>query len=253
VPIQHAEPAEYLLVSPAAPPPRPGFEEKYRRKELDIDIEGCTEPIENEVDQLIPLIDALEEDDLRAVLTGWAMSTDSRLGLTHVRASLRDAISQLRRPLKSILSTEQHERTHGLRTGVDSVVKEAGIRLDLLATDWASVGAERWSALRGRREQRILASLGTPSEPGNTYELAGCLAKGIAATARLVDILDHASVTERRAPEDRTPHEHARLVRLLLQALSELSAAFAPTTRNRQRLSRRRARKSPRRLGTCSP
>jgi hypothetical protein len=213
VTIDLADPSEYLHVSAEGVRPSAAFEEKYSRKELDIDIEGCTEPIENEVDQLIPLIDALDEDELRAVLTGWAMSTDGRLGLTHVRASLRDAITQLRGPLKSILSKEPHERAQQLQTHVDRVVNEAGVRLGLLSTDWASVGAERWTALRGRREQRILASLGTPSEPGRTFEFAGCLAKGILATARLVDLLDYASVTERRAPEDPMPHEHARLVR----------------------------------------
>lgn len=123
VSINLAEPSEYLHVSGDSVRPSAGFEEKYIRKELDIDIEGCTEPIENEVDQLIPLIDALDEKDLRAILTGWAMSTDGRLGLTYVRASLRDAVDQLRRPLKSILSAEQHERTHGLSAKVDSVVE----------------------------------------------------------------------------------------------------------------------------------
>lgn len=213
VSINLAEPSEYLYVSAEGLRPSEGFQEKYRRKELDIDVEGCTEPIENEVDQLIPLIDALGEHALRAVLTAWAMSTDDRLGLTHVRASLRDAITQLRRPLKLILSLEQHERTHGIEVGVAEAVTEAADRLRLLSTDWASVGAERWDALCGRREQRILASLGTPSEPGHIYELAGCLAKGIAAAARLVDVLDHASVIERRSSEHATPHAHARLVR----------------------------------------
>lgn len=208
-----AEPSEYLYVRDGAVRPSEGFEERYQRKELDIDIEGCTEPIENEIDQLIRLIDALDEEDLRAILTGWAMSTDGRLGLTHVRASLRDAISQLRRPLKSILSAEQHDRTQGLPARVDGVVDEACSRLRLLSTEWVSLGSEYWSPLRGRREQRILASLGMPSDPGHIYRLAGCLAKGVAALARLVDLLDYASVTERRAPEDRTPHEHASLVR----------------------------------------
>jgi len=213
VSINLAEPSEYLNVTADGVRPSATFEERYGRNQLDLDIEGCTEPIENEVDMLIGLIDEVDESELRAILTGWAMSTDGRLGLTHVRASLRDAITQMRRPLKLVLSGEPHERTQGITAGVDGAVGEASERLRLLRDDWASAAAGRWSIRHGRREERILASLRRPSEPGQIYELAASVANSIAAAARLIDLLDHASVTERRSPADPTPQEHARIVR----------------------------------------
>ena len=171
--------------------PSEGFKARYEAEGLTLDLDGCTEEIESNVDKLVALIDGLEEHELRDLLDGWAMCTDHRLGLTHVRHSLSAALEVLRRPLSLIRTGEPHERTPDVSGRVRQAVDGAGRKLDLLSRDWSRPAREAFSGRHGRGEQRLLRSLCAAEDPTELYDFArglGALITALAAVTERVDV-----------------------------------------------------------------
>lgn len=169
------------------------FESCYQQSLLDLDLDGCTESIERHVDELARFIDDLEEAELDELFDGWTMSSDMRLGLSHVRAPLAEALAQLRLPLCLMLRGERHERTAALREEADKRIERAEGILALLRRDWSVPAQERWRHGAGRREQRLRSSLRVSADAAPVYEFAETLTRAVAALARTIDGLDAAS------------------------------------------------------------
>ena len=175
--------------------PTEEFRHLYEQKRLALDLDGSTEAIEAHVDLLAPLAEEVDADQLKTLRGGWSMSTDRRLGLSHVRASIDEALAELRRPLRLILSGERHERTRGVGDRVRKKVESAQAKLALLSGDWSAPALARWPR-PGRREQRLLDSLGSPEKPATPYELSAAFAALAIKVGELVERLDASSALE---------------------------------------------------------
>ncbi|HTU78093.1 MAG TPA: hypothetical protein VMF09_04970 [Solirubrobacteraceae bacterium] len=218
----HAERSEYFTIydDPSDEQehvrPTDHFEEEYDRERLDLDVEGCTEGIETHVEQLAQFINTLDDGELDALLKGWSMSTDERLGLTHVRRSLDVGLAGLRSPLKRILRGDHEdgascgesagaepcarpgqdersdEREGGIYEQATGATDSATAKLDVLLADWSAPARQRWSKRSQRREQRLLVSLARPDRPVELYAFASSLTQLVKLVAKLVDLLDGA-------------------------------------------------------------
>lgn len=175
--------------------PTEEFLRLYDQKRLALDLDGSTEAIETHVDLLAPLAEEVDEERLETLRRGWAMSTDRRLGLSHVRASIDAALAELRRPLRLMLAGRPHERSARVGSRARRCVETAHAKLALLEGEWSKPALARWPR-PGRREQRLLDSLGTPRKPAAIYELPAALASLVAKVGELVDRLDAASARE---------------------------------------------------------
>jgi hypothetical protein len=174
--------------------PTERFLRLYEHRQLDLDLDGSIEGIETHVDLLKPFIEGLTRDQLMKLMSCWAMSTDRRLGLMHVRRSLNAALEEMRRPLKLILREQAHDRSPGTAARARKYALAAACKLQRLSTDWSAPPLDQWPK-PGRREQRLLASLGAPSSEGRAiYDLPVALATVTAALGEVVENLDKASV-----------------------------------------------------------
>jgi hypothetical protein len=206
--------------------PTDHFEEEYERKRLDLDVEGCTEDIETHVEQLAQFINELDDTELDALLKGWSMSTDERLGLTHVRRSLDAGLTGLRSPLKRILRGDHEE---GESVGADSAKDEqpndleggiyeqaavatgsAAKKLEILLADWSAPARQRWSKRSQRREQRLLGSLARPDRPVELYTFASSLTHLVKLVALLVDLLDAAYTDQLEVDNSKAARDTAK-------------------------------------------
>jgi hypothetical protein len=174
--------------------PTEKFLNLYEARRLDLDLDRSTEEIETHVDLLAPFVEQLDEEELLGLMKGWAMSTDRRLGLEHVHASLKAALAELRQPLKLILREQTHDPSAGTASRAGRQTLFAACKLNRLTSNWSEPALERWQR-PARREQRLLVSLGAPSSEGMAfYALPKALATLIAALGDVVESLDKASV-----------------------------------------------------------
>lgn len=187
-------PSTYYDVVDGGVVPTEKFCALYKEGKLELDFDGSTEDVETHVDLLAYFIETLDREDLLRLMRCWAMSTDRRLGLEHVHASLKAGLAELRRPLKLVLREQLHDPTPGTAARARKYALEAACKVQQLSSDWSAPVRERW-AWPGRCEQRVLASLGAPSEAGRAfYALPKALATLIAALGDVVESLDQASV-----------------------------------------------------------
>lgn len=193
VPLEQETSGHFRVEVDGSVVPTPGFEKRYGSEDLELDLDGCTEELEENLDKIIDLIKELDEPERRALLEGWAMSTDRRLGLSHVRCSLDEALKVLRRPLNLIRTGEVHERTPGIGEKVDDAVDAAVGKLDLQAGEWAVPARRAIPQARSRAQARILRSLAAAENPRENFGFARALAGLIRGMGPLVDRLDAVS------------------------------------------------------------
>jgi hypothetical protein len=169
------------------------FRDSYDAEQLTLDLERITEPIEADVDELVHFINELEATEREDLFRGWAMSTDQRLGLTHVRASLEKALREACPPLALILRGEDHDPSSGLAERVGIHTEEAREKLKLLRDGWSSPAYDRWDPKGGRREGRMRAALNAPPEPPSFYRVPAALIDSLDWIVGLIEVLDRAS------------------------------------------------------------
>jgi orotate phosphoribosyltransferase len=214
VPID-AEPSKYFeFTENGAVRPTEKFRTLYSERRLYLDVDKITEGIETHVDSLASFIDELKGDAsaVKKLLEGWTMSTDERLGLTHVRRSLDAALAELRSPLKVILREESHPRTCRIALRAQENVDLAVCKLSLLAGDWSAPAKERWAEASGRREERLITSLGASEESAVLYEFSEVLGRVIGFVGALVEHLDAASASNWQEGDKGTDRETATMV-----------------------------------------
>lgn len=187
-------PSTYYDVVDDGVVPTEKFCSLYKERNLELDFDGSAEDIETHVDLLAHFVETLDREDLLRLMRCWAMSTDRRLGIEHVHASLKAGLAELRRPLKLILREQAHAPTPGTAARARKYALEAACKVKQLSSDWSAPVSGRWER-PGRCEQRVLASLGAPSNEGRAfYTLPKALATLTAALGDVVESLDQASV-----------------------------------------------------------
>lgn len=171
------------------------FRDRYDAEQLTLDLERITEPIEADVDELVHFINDLDATKCEDLFRGWAMSTDQRLGLTHVRASLKTALREARSPLTLILRGEDHDPSSGLAGRVATHTQEAREKLRLLRGGWSDPAYDRWDPKGSRRERRMRLALNAPSTPQPLafYRVPAALIDALDQVVGLIEVLDRAS------------------------------------------------------------
>lgn len=180
----------------------PHFREKWDENDLRLDGRNSTEDIEEHVALLIDFLDQLDVGDHERLLRAWAMCTDKRLGLTHVRSSLDAAIAHMTRAMKLVVRGEKHSP---VAVDVTPFIGAARDKLASLDWDWAAVVRKDWKDGPSKRQQRVLASLGAPGRDTKAYELPARLIDLIEVIAPLAEQINSASGRlweEESAPED---------------------------------------------------
>jgi hypothetical protein len=193
-------PSTYYEVVDDGVVPTKKFRNLYEDRQLDLDFDKRSEAIETHVDLLAYFVERLDREELLRMMRCWAMSTDRRLGLEHVHASLKAGLAELRKPLKLILREQVHDPTPGTAARARKYALAAACKLQQLSSDWSAPVRDRWER-PGRWEQRLLASLGDPlagkdpsPEARAFYALPKALATLTAALGDVVEDLDRASV-----------------------------------------------------------
>ena len=169
--------------------PTAHFDDLYDRDLLRLDLRDYSTEIEGCLVLLLELLDdQLTEDELDRVLTGWAMSTDARFGLTHVRHALDLALDQLASPLKLILRDEPSDGL-GAWDGAQARAgaAAASAKIDLLSEGWSDAIRGRWEK-PSKRERQLLASFAAPSER-TVFDLPVALADVTCSLSVLVERL----------------------------------------------------------------
>ncbi len=166
------------------------FRKEWTANELRLDERNSTEDIEEHVALLIEFLDASDLETHRDLLRAWALCSDRRLGLTHVRSSLDSALGACVRSLKQVKSEEEHSAA-----GVDweEGTKAARKKLEVLGQDWATPVRELWCERPSKRQKRVLDSLGAPDPELGVYEFPRRLVELIEALAPLADKVNGAS------------------------------------------------------------
>jgi adenine/guanine phosphoribosyltransferase-like PRPP-binding protein len=189
-PVSFDSPSSYYKRIDGGVVPSEKFCTDYKAGHLSLDLDGSTAEIESHVDLLTYFVERLEPADLDRLLTTWAMSTDRRLGLEHVRKSLRAALEELRKPLKLILGGQEHAASTGTGGIARKRALAAACKLRQLSSDWSLPARERWQR-SGRLEQSLIKSLCAPSSEGRAiYSLPIALATITAALGEVVENLD---------------------------------------------------------------
>lgn len=192
-PVPFDSPSPYYKRIDGGVVPLEKFCADYKAGHLSLDLDGSTAEIESHVDLLAHFIERLEPADLDRLMTAWAMSTDRRLGLEHVRKSLRAALAELRKPLMLILGGEEHAASTGAAGRARKRALAAACKLRQLSSDWSLPARERWKA-SGRLEEILTKSLGAPSSEGRTvYALPIALATMTTSLSEVVENLDAVS------------------------------------------------------------
>lgn len=155
--------------------PTARFEKAYDAKKLDLDLRRSCAAIEEPLRLIAEMIERMpDETKLSDVLAEWAMSSDLRLGLTHVRADLDAALTHLQGALSIALREEPHDAYDCDLAHVERMAKAAVRKLDRLAD--AQAHSAIASEQRGFRTQRLLVeSVRTLATPPAMYELCRSL------------------------------------------------------------------------------
>jgi hypothetical protein len=188
------DPKQMLLLDGETVRPSQRFEEMWRGDGLRLKERNSTEDIEEHVCLLIEFLDDLEPTDHERLLSAWAMCTDMRLGLTHVRSSLNAALAEMTKALNLVLRGEDHSPTS---VDVNRYVEAVRDKLEALDHDWAAEVWRRWKDPSKppplQRQERILDSLGAPRAGTGIYELPALLATLVEVLAPLAEQLNMAS------------------------------------------------------------
>jgi hypothetical protein len=183
--------------------PTANFEAAYRTNEaLRLDRRGSSIELETRLGLLGELIDAeLTDEKLAAALAGWAMSSDKRLGLTHVLAVLDVTLYRQRERLKIILRGEEHATRP--RQRVHEGGKSAKPALEILGVlrgDWQRLVRKGWPN-PNKVERSVMASIAGPKDAVGVFGVMGALVELCESLGPAVDQLERASSTLWRAQE----------------------------------------------------
>lgn len=203
--------------------PTEGFERLYEEGGLTLDLDESTERIEENLDKVIAMLEGLGENERQTLLEGWSMSIDRRLGLSHVRCSLQEALRVLRQPLNLIRTGETHERSEGIKDRVASALEAAQRKLALLQSDWSEPTRKPKPSISGRAKKRILGSLGAAKEAAELLDFASALCDLVGALAEVVERLDAVSAEGWREDRDQ---ERLEVVRLSLRHCASAGQAL---------------------------
>lgn len=191
------EPKEMLVLDGETVRTSQRFQQMWYGDGLRLKERKSTEDIEEHVCLLIELLDELDPSDHKRLLRAWAMCTDKRLGLTHVRSSLNAALAEVTRALNVVLRGEDHSP---ISVDAERYVEAAREKLEVLDRDWAARVRRRWEDPAKppplQRQQRILDSLGAPRAGTGVYELPALLATLIEVLAPLAEQLNVASARQ---------------------------------------------------------
>jgi hypothetical protein len=192
------------------------FAELYQDECLALDVDGATSAIEDSLDPLIALMSGEEvsEEELGALMAATSMSIDRRLGLTHVRHSIQEALRRLEEPLQLILRGEKYSSSPGFAEGAKGSAKQALKKLERLECDWSGPLKGRWEN-PSRSEQRLRLLLTAPSERAGMYRFAREVTQVIDPLAHLVECLDLAAASswEDEEPDDTLKAIHSEILK----------------------------------------
>lgn len=172
--------------------PSTPFREKYVKDALPIHLRRSVEEIEARVKILLSLLKPLDSQARDLLARGWAMSTDRRLGLTHVRHSLLEAIEELEKPLRLIRRCSKHPQSSGVAATAQAFCEGAKQKLELLEQPWERPAEDQWKDSL-KLERVTLESMAAPEKPLPLYQLPFALISVLEALASLVERLDQSS------------------------------------------------------------
>ncbi|HSS03697.1 MAG TPA: phosphoribosyltransferase [Solirubrobacterales bacterium] len=197
------------------------FRKEWTANELRLDERNSTEDIEEHVALLIGFLDDMDSAMHRDLLRAWALCTDRRLGLTHVRSSLDAALAASARAAKQVKSEEEHSAAEIAWEGFTDAATE---KLRILNQDWAAPVRERWKERPSKRQRRVLGSLGAPDPAFDVYEIPRRFVDLVRAIAPLADRLNGASA---RLWEGEPAPDDENLVVPILEACAWVRAALS--------------------------
>ena len=116
------------------------------QESLRIDWRRESVEIEDYLGPLTELIDSSgDEDELRELLAGWALSADGKLGLSYVDGDLESVLYRLDDQLKPSLREEPESQPPvDPTTVVDKLVDRARDKMKLLRGNWSATVHSRW-------------------------------------------------------------------------------------------------------------
>jgi len=180
--------------------PSPIFKTEYDGDTLAINLRRSVEDIEARVKILLSLLEPLDSGARDLLTKGWAMSTDRRLGLTHVRKSLLAGIEEMEKPLRLIRRGSSHPRSEGVASRVDGYCAHGRDKLELLGKHWEQPARDRWESPL-KLERVTLESMAAPDKPLSLYQFPDALATLLAPLGLLAERLDAFSVELWREPQ----------------------------------------------------
>jgi len=198
----------------------PRFRKEWTANELRLDERKSTEDIEEHVALLIEFLDDHEADDHCDLLRAWAMCTDRRLGLTHVRSSLDAALAVSALSLKQVKSEEIHTAAEVSWKPYADAARE---KLRVLGKDWAGPVRERWNERPSKRQKRVIDSLGAPDPALSVYDLPVRFVELVEALAPLAEQVNEASA---RLWEEEPQPADVELPARVVDACTEIHAAL---------------------------
>jgi class 3 adenylate cyclase len=176
--------------------PTEHFSRLCREDKLRIDRRQYTTQIEAVLDLMRALLDSeMSDGDLNRVLTCWAISSDQKLGLTHIQHALDLGLDRIEAQLKLIARGEKHDPPLQLLPGIRKLAQGARELLDLLGGDWAEAARAPWSQ-PSKRESLLLATMAAPADRSSVFELPRALCSAVEALAAMTEDLDAFSVAE---------------------------------------------------------
>lgn len=172
--------------------PTAHFEAQYEANRLLLDRRECTIELETWLELLVAIAEAQRpERETDVLLTSWAMSTDLRLGLTHVRTTFELALEELAKPLRTMLRGEAHEASPNVVEHADALLATARAQVARLQ-EGCALRAQLAAEKPSKRERRLLESFAAPQSTG-IYVVPLTLADAIGSLGPLIERLDAAS------------------------------------------------------------
>lgn len=208
------------------------FRKEWTANQLRLDERKSTESIEDHVSLLIELLDEMERAEHRELLRAWAMCSDGRLGLTHVRSSLDAALAAAARALKQVKSEERHSPAGVASSAHTEAARE---KLRVLRKDWASPVRDRWGDENElKRRKRMIRTLGAPRPELGAYAIPTRLVALVEAVAHLAEQVNNASARlwdeEPAASDSTVPAAVLEACARVRATLSDLDGDFEPAT-----------------------
>lgn len=181
--------------------PTPHFLELYQRGALPVEVRRSVEDLESRLEMVLPLLDSLGDEEREALMDGWTMSTDQRLGLTHVRHALDGALRRFAAVAHLVQRGAAHDHAGGVAASAIDAAARANRMLDVLESDWQQPAIDLWSENLAL-ERRFLLSLASPRKPLEFYALPRRLAELVKVLGGFAERLSAMSAQQWAKPEE---------------------------------------------------